>query len=39
MLCLSYYLFNKIEEGGWEEGEGAGAGWEMAQTIYAHLNK
>jgi hypothetical protein len=50
MLCLSYYLlcllFNKIGEegrtgsGGWrKEGQGQGQGEEMAQTIYAHMNK
>jgi hypothetical protein len=51
MLCLSYYLlcflFNKIVEKGEQvlpgsdvEGGGGGEqGGEMAQTIYAHINK
>jgi hypothetical protein len=45
MLCLSYYclclLFNKIGEKGrtgsaWKQ---EGWGGEMAQTMYAHMNK
>jgi hypothetical protein len=51
MLCLSYYLlcflFNKIVEKGEQVlpgsdvagGEGGEQGGEMAQTIYAHINK
>jgi hypothetical protein len=50
MLCLSHYclslLFNKIGEEGrremrWVGAEGGGRGQrgEMAQTVYAHLNK
>jgi hypothetical protein len=51
MLCLSYYCFSstKLEkaeqvlpgsEGRWaREGGGEGAGGEMAQTMYAQMNK
>jgi hypothetical protein len=50
MLCLSYYclclLFNKIGEKGRTEVRGVGerrrgwrAGGEMAQIMYAHMNK
>jgi hypothetical protein len=46
MLYLSYYwlclLFNKIPDSAWkQEGEGRGRvqRGQMAQTMYAHMNK
>jgi hypothetical protein len=49
LIIVYGYCLKKLErsaeqvlcgnDGGWGEREGVGSGGEMAQTIYAHMNK